>query len=75
LLYVSNSGIENFYWVLVGRYEGMNMEFRKLSKNSIGKIKGMLKTFHVAIKLSKSSFYVINNKNWPFGTLKSAFIK
>jgi hypothetical protein len=35
LLYVTNPGLENFYSVLAGRYGGQNMEFRKLSKNSI----------------------------------------
>jgi hypothetical protein len=38
-------------------------------------IKGTLKTFHVAIKLSRSPFYVVINKIWPFGTQESAFIK
>jgi hypothetical protein len=38
-------------------------------------IKGMLKTSHVAIKLSKRLFWTIVNKNWPFGTQKSDFVK
>jgi hypothetical protein len=36
-------------------------------------VKGMLKTFHIAIKLSKSS--TIINKNCPFETQESVFLK
>jgi hypothetical protein len=49
------------------------MEFRKLSKISIDK-KGRSKAFHIVIKLSQSSFYVIISKNWPFGTQEPVFI-